>query len=304
MKILVTGADGLVGGYMIPKLLKKKHQLFLIGENVQFLKGHYGHYSICLSFIDLQKNELTKKITEFSPEVVIHLAAYSTASDSYEDMEHLFTANILFLGRILDALKSTNLGCFIYTGSCTEYSKGDGVLNPSYLYSATKTAGRSILDYYSGNYNFKSITVTPYTVYGGISAQRKIIDILYESLDSDFPVDTTLGEQVLDFIHVLDLADLFCKIADNIDIIPDKTNFHAGTGNGTSVRELAALMEKISKKNANINWGGIPYRKRDTMYAVADIRKQKELLNWYPEITLNKGIKMYLNVKDKRKDLI
>jgi nucleoside-diphosphate-sugar epimerase len=298
MRILVTGADGFVGTYLIPRLHEHKHKLFLIGRDLIRMKKAYDFNPICLTFIDLQKNELTKNITEFSPEVVIHLAAYSTASDSYEDMERLFTANILFLGKILDSLKSSNLRCFIYTGSCTEYYKGDGVLNSTYLYSATKTAGRSILDYYSDIYNFKSIIVTPFTVYGGGTGKKKIIDILYDSLDSNYTVDTTFGDQVLDFIHVFDLVELFCKIVDKIDIIPDKTNFHAGTGIGTSLRQLAALLEKISNKKANVNWGGIPYRKKDTMYAVADIRKQKELLNWQHCIDLKKGVKMYIDSKN------
>jgi nucleoside-diphosphate-sugar epimerase len=247
----------------------------------------------------LSKTKFEQNIIKFSPEVVIHLAAYSTASDSYEDMECLINANILFLGKVLDALKSTNLKCFIYTGSSTEYHLGDGVINPSYLYSATKTAGRSILDYYADVYDFKSIFITPYTVYGGITAQKKIIDILFDSLDSDKPINITPGEQTLDFIHVLDLADLYCKVINNISTIPNKTNFHAGNGEGHTLRQLAALLEKASRKKTNLNWGGISYRKKDTMYSVANTNQQRELLNWHPSIDLTKGIKMYLEIKDK-----
>lgn len=299
MRILVTGADGFVAGYLIPKLHEDKHELFLIGGCKQVLKKKYGSFSICLSYLDFKQEKLNQIVTKFSPEVVIHLAAYSTPSDSYSDMKRLFTANILFVGKILDALKRTKLKCFIYTGSCTEYYKGDGIFNPTYLYSATKTAGRSILDYYSETYNYKTIFVVPYTVYGGINAQKKIIDILYDSLNSDFPVNTTFGEQVLDFIHVLDLVELYLKILDHIDLIPDKTNFHAGTGKGNTIRELVAILEKNSNKKANINWGGIPYRKKDTMFAIADIKKQQELFNWQPRIELNKGVRMYLDIKDK-----
>lgn len=295
MRILVTGADGFIGSYLIPRLIEDRYNLFLIGSNEDKLKEKFGLYSICLSFIDLPHNELIQKMVDFSPEVIINLAGYSTSSDSYKDQELLFSANILFLGRLLDALKNVDLRCFIFTGSSTEFFEGDSVFNPAYLYSATKTAGRFILNYYSDVYNFKSIFVTPYNVYGGITGQRKIIDILYDSLDSKFPVDTTAGEQILDFININDLVELFCQILDNIETIPDRTNFQAGTGEGTSIRKLVKILENASGRKANINWGGIPYRKKDTMYSVADTSKQIELLNWQPKIKLKEGIKLYFD---------
>ncbi len=294
MKIIVTGADGFIGGHLVQKLIKCKHELFLIGEDKQKLNELCDDHYVCLSHIGLKQEDLVQKIQEFCPETIIHLAAYSVSSDSYEELEKLFSANILFLGKILDAIKCTSVKHFIYTGSCTEYYKGNGDLNPAYLYSATKTAGRTILGYYSGVYNYKSIIVTLYTVYGGISKQKKILDILYDSLDSDNPVNTTLGEQVLDFIYISDLVELYCKILENIDKIPDKTDFHAGTGEGNSIRRIAALLEESSGKKCNVIWGGIPYRKNDIMYAVADIEKPREILNWVPIIKLEEGLKMYV----------
>ena len=47
-------------------------------------------------------------------------------------------------------------------------------------------------------------------------------------------------------------------------------------------------------RKSNINWGGKEYRKRDVMYAVANIEKQREILGWSPKVKLNDGIKKYL----------
>ena len=298
MRILVTGADGFIGSHLIPVLIENNHKLCLIGGDKKRLLNLCNNNSLCFSFAGLGQKTLIKKITEFSPEIVINLAGYSTSGDGYDDMERLFSVNIFFLGKILDTLKNINLKCFIYIGSSTEYFREDGILNPAYLYSATKTAGRSILSYYSDVYEFKSIFITPYNVYGE-GSNGKIIDILSDSLDSEVPVNTTYGEQILDFIHVSDLTRLFIMIIENLGIIPDRTNFNAGTGEGTSVRKLAELLEIATKKQTNINWGGIPYRKKDTMHSIADISKQKVLFGWEPLIGIDEGIIRYLESKER-----
>ena len=63
-------------------------------------------------------------------------------------------------------------------------------------------------------------------------------------------------------------------------------DFHLGTGRGTTVREVAKIIESVSKRRCNINWGARAYRDRDTMYAVAPIAKNIELIQWKAQIEL------------------
>lgn len=72
-------------------------------------------------------------------------------------------------------------------------------------------------------------------------------------------------------------------------------DFHLGTGRGTTVREVAKIIESVSKRRCNINWGARAYRDRDTMYAVAPIAKNIELIQWKAQIELKVGIERYLN---------
>ncbi|PLX00618.1 MAG: NAD(P)-dependent oxidoreductase [Marinilabiliales bacterium] len=293
MKILITGADSFIGSYLIPELLKKSHELLLIGGDKAKLLSRYNQ-CLALSHNNPDQNYIIETIRLFDVEIVIHLAAHSTPDDTPEDFKKLINANIMFLGKILEALKNTNLKAFINTGSSTEYLNNNNIPEPAYLYSATKTAASFILKYYAAAYDFKFCTVCPYTVYGGEFTRKKIMDIIYESLDAKKPIDTTPGAQVLDFIHVYDLVRLYLNIVDHYEKVPNETVFHAGTGNGHSLRDLVRLMEECTNKKANINWGGIEYRKRDVMNAVADTAIQKELFGWEPFIPLREGIAKYI----------
>ena len=164
----------------------------------------------------------------------------------------------------------------------------------AYLYSATKTAFRQFVEYYSQLYSFKYVQLVPYTIYGGKDTAKKLIDYIIEATTSDTPVDMTLGEQVLDFTHVEDVAGFFLHLIRNLDLFAGIRNgeeFHIGTGRGTSPRELAAIVEREFGKKCNINWGGRPYRPMDTMYAVAPIAKNLELLKWRAKVSVEEGVR-------------
>ena len=49
-------------------------------------------------------------------------------------------------------------------------------------------------------------------------------------------------------------------------------------------------MEIIFGKKIKAKWGGMDYRKFDTMYAVAPIAKNIEILNWRAKISIVEGL--------------
>lgn len=230
----------------------------------------------------------------FNPDMVLHLATVTTAANNTEIIHPMIAANIEFGVMLLDALqKCDNFKLFVNTGSFAEYRFGPDHFDSAYLYTATKTAFRAFVAYYAGlGRGFKYITAVPYSVYGGTMTVKRLFDYMAESLDAPTPVDMTKGEQVLDFIHVDDVAGFFAyTVAHADEFLALKQNgaeFHLGTGNGTSIREVAAMMEEISCKKCNINWGGRPYRERDIMHAVAPVEKNQ--CGWKAEIDLKTGI--------------
>lgn len=293
MNILVTGSTGFVGRYLVSKLIFEKHQILELTRDLHVSTQLYGN-NTQKHLIDDDQNTFAEVVEVFKPDVVIHLASYLTSQDDYSALNKLLDSNITFFCRLLDALKNIDLKLFVNTGTFAEYYKGDDVFDPAYLYAATKTASRSFLDYYSKVYNFKQTTVVPYTIYGGTDTQKKVIDYIYDSTSSDIPVDMSPGEQVLDFIHIEDVTNFYVEIIGSIDKLPIKSNFKLGTGEGHTLKNVAELIETISGRKTNINWGGKAYRLSDVMYAVAEPSK---LINWVPVLNLESGIRNYLNTK-------
>lgn len=272
MNILITGSTGFVGRHLIPALQQNEnYDLICVSRDVEKAKALYGDTRI----VYISTTELYK-IQECTPECVIHLAAYLSSKNDSETLHSLLDSNIVWGAELLDALKNCrSLKLFVNIGTFAEYRFGPMLVDNAYLYSATKTAFKQLLKYYADLSGYKFIHIIPYTIYGGEDSQKKIMDLIKGSFNATHPVLMSEGEQILDFIHIDDVVSFFVFVIDHIDLfLADiSIDFHLGTGVGTSVRTLAAVIEKKYGKCCNIEWGGISYRERDIMYAVASINK-------------------------------
>lgn len=291
MKIVLTGITGFVGQELMPLLLKecKEHHFLTINIDVNDANNKYPHNEY-INFKHIHISDL-KDVIDFNPDIVIHLATVTTSRNDTDIIHPMIYANVEFGVMLLDALsKCNNMKLFINTGSFAEFRYGEGKFDNAYLYSASKTAFRSFLEYYSSLCNFKYINAIPYTVYGGKMTVKRLIDFIYESLDAKEAINMTGGEQILDFIHVSDIASFYVKsIIDFKRFIQlnNGENIHLGTGIGHSIKELVSIIENKTGKKANINWGALPYRERDIMYAVAPIGKNYYTTGWKAKILLN-----------------
>ena len=295
MRLLLTGITGFVGQNLLPMIIREVPEVEILTLNIssdldkaeEMYPWGNCHHTIT--------TDMDSVIT-FNPDIVMHLATVTTARNDTDIIKPMLAANIEFGVLLLDALSKCNaLKLFVNTGSFAEYRYGPSGINDVYLYTATKSAFRHFVDYYSQLKGFKYITVVPYSIYGGKPTVKRLMDYIIESLDAVEAVDMTAGEQILDFTHVSDLAGFYVHILQHQELFCSLSNgeeFHVGTGKGTTIRELADIVEKVYDRKCNIRWGGRPYRDRDTMHAVAPIAKNLSLVNWKAKIDIETGIKM------------
>lgn len=292
MRIVITGATGFIGQNFIPVLVKTAPEVEILTINRSAKKAQKMFPQPQCKHISVEE---MAQIVDFNPEMVYHLATLSTSRNDWDIIEPMMEANITFGVKLLHYVSQCSaLKLFVNIGTFAQYRLGTQQVSDAYLYSATKTAFHSFVEYYSKQYGFKYVQLVPYTIYGGKDTAKKLIDYIIESTTSETPVDMTLGEQILDFTHVEDVVRLFIHIMQNLNLfdnIPNGEEFHVGTGKGTSPRELAALVEQEFGRKCNINWGGRPYRPTDTMHSVAPIAKNLELLHWRAGISVEEGVR-------------
>jgi UDP-glucose 4-epimerase len=109
------------------------------------------------------------------------------------------------------------------------------------------------------------------------------------------------GRQTRDYVYVGDVARAMYLAA--TESLPpkgrlDERAFNIGTGKGTSVIEIAKLLQEIAGTKVPIEFA--PHRPGEQQESFVNADKARELLGWTPQVTLAAGLAMSFAWFEKR----
>lgn len=298
IRLLITGATGFTGSHLIPALLKNPHYELIVvkrkDSDVSVIKNvskKLRIYNIDPSY-DLIYSIMKKE----RPDIVIHLAAAYPRIETKKDIETMLNSNIVFGTKLLNAMALNNVKRFLNTGSSLEYFNGPPEYNPATFYSTTKRVFQDIVEYYVRTYNFKAVTLLPYNTYGPNDKRNNFFSLLKDSLLEQTKLELTPGEQFIDLLFIEDLVNVYLKTTQYLlrkkNIEHEK--FFIGSGKAVKLKEIVNMYNKISRKNISVVFGAIPYRRREIMFAQANIKEATKKLKWKPKVSLYEGIRRTL----------
>jgi len=185
--ILVTGAAGFIGSYLIKRLFSDFQNIKIIGldsitdyydVNIKYnrlkeIEALYRDWTFIHDSI-ANKEALEKIFTENNIAIVVNLAAQAGVRYSITNPDTYIESNIIGFYNILEACRHHEVEHLIYASSssvygCNKkvpYSTDDNVDNPISLYAATKKSNELMAHTYSKLYNIPSTGLRFFTVYG------------------------------------------------------------------------------------------------------------------------------------------
>tara|TARA_B100001113_G_C21099734_1_gene618205 strand:+ start:306 stop:1220 length:915 start_codon:yes stop_codon:yes gene_type:complete len=196
MKILITGALGHIGSYVITDLIKvKKIKKIYLLDNLMNDKHNalFNFKSKKLKFIfgDLTKKEIIKKIPK--SDVVIHLASITNAEKSFENKNAVINNNIGCFNNIISYCK-LNKSKLIHISSTSVYGPQKGFvdetekkLSPRSPYAEVKLSEENIL---IQNKKIKYISLRFGTISGFSPGMR------FHTAVNKFCLNTVLGLKI------------------------------------------------------------------------------------------------------------
>jgi len=301
MKTLVTGCAGFIGSHLVDKLLEQGYEV--IGMDCF---TDYYHREIKEKNIEnALKNNNFKLIEEDImnmdnfPEVdyVFHLAAQAGVRASWGKSFEIYTRNnIEVTQKLLEFYKDRKIKKFVYASSSSVYGdaelpmRDDSLLKPVSPYGVTKLAGENLCYLYWKNYNVPTVSLRYFTVYGPRQRPDMGIHKFVKAILNEEEI-TVYGDgtQTRDFTFMDDVTEANI-LAANSKI--EGEVFNVGGGSRISVNELIELLEKITEKNAKIDY--IEKQKGDVRDTLADTNKIRGL-GWKPRVKIEEGLKQFVN---------
>lgn len=297
-RLLITGATGFSGIYLIKALLKNSnYQIAIVKrQNSDISSFKDVLKKLKIYNIDPSYNLIYPIINKEKPDIVIHLAATYPRAETKKDIDLMLHSNVVFGTKLLNAMAINNINRFLNTGSSLEYFNGPPTYDPATFYSATKRAFQDLLEYYIRAHDFIAVTLLPYNTYGPYDKRSNFFSLIKTSLQQQKIINLTPGEQLIDLLYIDDLVNVYLKA---IKYLLNKKDFNhekffVGSGKAIKLKRIVELYKNISGKNIPVVFGGIPYRKREIMFARADIEKVSKKMRWKPRISLFEGIKKTL----------
>lgn len=190
--VLVTGAAGFIGSFLSERLLSDFEDIRVIGfdsvndyydirlkeSRLEKLQKHRNFIFIKANLAD--KDKVSEVFREYSPQIVVNLAAQAGVRYSITNPDAYIESNIIGFYNILEACRhSYDDGAIpvehlVYASSSSvygsnkkvPYSTDDKVDNPVSLYAATKKSNELMAHAYSKLYNIPSTGLRFFTVYG------------------------------------------------------------------------------------------------------------------------------------------
>jgi UDP-glucose 4-epimerase len=256
-KILVTGGAGFIGKHLCQELLEKGHEVKCLDNFYRFGKEKISDLLTEDNF-ELIESDIRNR-EEIGPHFqdvdhVVHLAAQSDVAGSLKNKDYSFETNVEGTWNVLRSAEENNVDRFIFASSREVYGDTEGKvsedeeLDPKNFYGASKASGEMYLDQFEEYSNLETYALRLANVYGS-GDKNRVIPIFLEKAHNNEAMELYGGDQVLDFVWINDVVEAFTQI---INEGSEHRKINIGSGEGTSVRELAHLIKDITGSKSEI----------------------------------------------------
>ena len=302
-RALITGGAGFIGSHVADLFLGNGYDVGII-DDLSSGKAENVPAGAKLHRISVTSPEAAAVARDGGFDVLVHLAAQMDVRRSVADPLFDATTNILGMINMLEAVREsgdrtrvvfTSTGGAIYGDFNTPPNFETFPKEPDSPYAISKLASEYYLAYYGRIHSVEHVAVRFGNVYGPRQdphGEAGVVAIFCNRILGGKTLTVFGdGEQTRDYVYVGDVANavwLGATFALPAAGPVDARSFNIGTGVGTSVLELARLLQQAAGSNAEIVFA--PRRPGEQQESFLNVDKARAVLGWQPQVSLAEGL--------------
>jgi UDP-glucose 4-epimerase len=294
--ILITGASGFIGNYLIKELQRESDKLFLTTKNNKLVKQNKIYH-----YLDISNKESFKNIPN-KIDTVIHLAGLIPNKNKTHSFKQYMEINVRGTERLLQASAKSHCRRFIYISSQMVVEK------PFYLpvdedhpyvcqsdYSFTKAiAERVCIDFCKSN-SIELASLRLSRVFGfGANPGYVLTSFINQAINGKQLIVTGTGKKCRDLIYVKDAVN-----AIRLAVYSNSSGvFNIGCGYGISIKELAGnILDVFGNKDSSVQFNKTVVENGFDNWM--DTTKANKKLHFKAQFSLLNGLKDYNKEMEK-----
>lgn len=266
-RILVTGGAGYIGSHTCKALHDAGYQPVCV-DNFSSGRQDFVRWGPCVEADIRDTAALAHTLREFAADTVVHFASLISVGESVTDPSRYYDVNLAGSISVLRALREAGVGRVVFSSSAAVYGAPEAPLlaenhptRPVNPYGRSKLAVEWLLQDFAEAYGVRSVALRYFNACGadadaGLgenhSPETHLIPLAIAATQpggktlrvfgDDY--DTPDGTCIRDYIHVADLAAAHVAAVAALDKPGAHVAWNVGTGNGYSVAEVIAEVER------------------------------------------------------------
>jgi UDP-N-acetylglucosamine 4-epimerase len=308
-KILVTGGAGFIGSNLCEALLEKNNKVICLDnfatgrrENLAAIQDNPNFTLIEGDIRNLQDCLSATKGVDF----VLHQAALGSVPRSIKDPITSNEVNVSGFLNMLVASRDNGVKRFVFAASSSTYGDSESlpkvediIGKPLSPYAVTKYVNELYADVFSKTYGLETIGLRYFNVFGRKQdpngAYAAVIPkFVSQLMNLEAPTVNGDGNYSRDFTYIDNViqANLLSLVADKKAV---NTIYNVAYGDRNTLNDLLGYLKEFLAefnpkiKDIDVIYG--PNRLGDIPHSHASVNKAKELLNYNPQFSLQKGLK-------------